>query len=292
MVPVLRFLSDGAVVHVRDIRDAIAQRDLTETQRELTLPSGAPQAYNRIGWAVSYLSRVEALVRVRRGEYTIGPVGHAMLAQYPDGITEAQLRTYARPDDKWWIPSVGARDTRPVDDTMSNSALDPTEQIEQGISRIDAEVAADLLSRLHGAHPTFFEHAVIDLLVAMGYGGADGQARVTSPGNDGGIDGIIDQDALGLSRVYVQAKRYAPTSSVQRPELQAFVGALSGKADGGVFITTGRFSSGAVAYTESIPARIILIDGGRLTDLMIKYGVGVQVRRTVHIVEVDEDFFD
>lgn len=127
----------------------------------------------------------------------------------------------------------------------------------------------------------------------MGYGGTEGRATRTQLVGDGGIDGVVDQDALGLSRIYVQAKRYALDSSVGRPEIQGFVGALHGNQAGqGVFITTGRFSTGARAYAESVPTRVVLIDGERLAALMIRYGVGVQVRRTVQIVEVDEDFFE
>lgn len=120
---------------------------------------------------------------------------------------------------------------------------------------------------------------------------ATGTGNVTQLSNDGGIDGVIDQDVLGLNRVYVQAKRYADGNTVGRPELQAFVGALSGKADNGVFITTSRFSDNAQQYVENVPTRIILIDGKRLTTLMIRYGVGVQTRDTYKVVEIDEDFF-
>jgi restriction system protein len=169
--------------------------------------------------------------------------------------------------------------------------MTPTEQVEGGIARIHEEVASELLSRLQGKEPAFFEAAVVNLLLAMGYGGETGSGTVTQLTNDGGIDGVIDQDVLGLRRVYVQAKRYAPDNVVQRPDVQGFVGALSGKADSGVFITTSRFSEGARAYAASVPTRIILIDGARLTSLMIRYGVGVQVRETYSIVEVDEDFF-
>src|SRR5690606_8784496 len=120
-----------------------------------------------------------------------------------------------------------------------------------------------------------------------------GTATRTQLSNDGGIDGIVDQDALGLSRIYVQAKRYDVNSTVGRPEIQGFVGALHGnQANQGVFLTTGRFSHSAVAYADSVPTRVVLIDGRRLAALMIKYGVGVQVRRTVQIVQIDEDFFD
>lgn len=154
-------------------------------------------------------------------------------------------------------------------------------------------MAGELLDRLHDNPPSFFETAVLDLLVAMGYGGAGGRAMRTPLTNDEGIDGIIDQDALGLSRIYVQAKRYALDSSVGRPEIQAFVGALQGaQADRGVFITTARFSQRATDYARGVSTRVVLIDGESLADLMIQYGVGVQVKQTAHIVEVDEDFFD
>ncbi|MDQ3158419.1 MAG: restriction endonuclease, partial [Actinomycetota bacterium] len=140
--------------------------------------------------------------------------------------------------------------------------------------------------------PAFFEQAVLNLLMAMGYGGVEGKATLTQLSNDGGIDGIIDQDALGLNRVYVQAKRYATNSSVSRPEIQGFVGALHGRqTDQGVFITTARFSRGAYEYAESVASRLILIDGDRLTSLMIRHGVGVQIKQTHHIVQIDEDFF-
>lgn len=133
---------------------------------------------------------------------------------------------------------------------------------------------------------------MVRLLVAMGYGGADGKATVTQTSHDGGIDGVIDRDALGLDRIYVQAKRYSGNNAVHAPAVQAFVGALSGKASSGVFITTGAFSKGALDYARTAHTRVILIDGQRLTDLMIRYGVGVQNQQTLHIVSVDEDFFE
>ncbi len=129
--------------------------------------------------------------------------------------------------------------------------------------------------------------------MAMGYGGSFGGATRTQLSRDGGIDGVIDQDALGLSRIYVQAKRYAPENKISRPDVQAFVGALHGaQASQGVFLTTSSFSSDAVGYAENVPTRVVLIDGPLLSQLMIRYGVGVQVRRTVQIVEIDEDYFE
>lgn len=179
-------------------------------------------------------------------------------------------------------------------DTISkteSSKLTPIEQVQDGVERIHDGVANELLQRLQDKDPAFFEEAVVKLLVAMGYGGANGRGSVTQLTNDGGIDGVIDQDILGLSRVYIQAKRYASGNSVGRPDVQGFVGALHGLADSGVFITTSHFAQGALNYVAASPTRIVLIDGKRLTDLMIQFGVGVQARETYTIVEIDEDFF-
>lgn len=295
LVYVLRYLSDGVIRRLTEIRQGVTDlAGLDEEQRRQLLPSGQPMAANRIGWALSYLRRVGAVERPTRARYRITPAGNALLARHPDGITERMLRAMARPDDKWWE---GKR-SKPVGTTTGsdgdgdNESLDPVEQIEQGLARIHTAVAADLLERLQHKEPSFFETAVVKLLVAMGYGGADGRATVTQQSNDGGIDGVIDQDALGLNRVYIQAKRYTNDRAVQKPEVQAFVGALSGKATTGVFLTTGRFSAGATEYARSAHTRIILIDGTRLAELMIRYGVGVQSKRTLHIVAVDEDFFE
>ncbi|MGC9222235.1 MAG: restriction endonuclease, partial [Solirubrobacteraceae bacterium] len=170
--------------------------------------------------------------------------------------------------------------------------LDPIEQVTVGIDRIHRQVADELLRRLHQQDPGFFERAVVQLLVKMGYGGADGNATVTAQTGDGGIDGIIDQDTLGLTRVYIQAKRYALDATIDRPVIQAFVGALDGRAGSGVFITTASFTKGARDYAEGRSTRVILIDGQRLAKLMIQYGVGIQTRETVQIVEIDEDFFE
>jgi restriction system protein len=295
MVPVLRVLADGGVRALREIRDATtAAVGLSDDQLAEESASGYSKATNRIGWAASYLSRVGALDRPARGRYVITDIGRRLLVTHSEGITEPALRALARDGDQWWVAKKSNTNPVPViDDVVTTSPLDPVEQIEEGIARINADVVADLLTRLHQRDPGFFEQAVLDLLMGMGYGGTEGRATRTQLSHDGGIDGIVDQDALGLSRIYVQAKRYALDATVGRPEVQAFVGALHGnQANQGVFITTGRFSSGARDYAGSVPTRVVLIDGQRLTALMIRYGVGVQVRQTVHIVEVDEDFFE
>jgi restriction system protein len=297
MAPVLRIQSDGGIRFLRDlILEVSAAVGLTSEQRLEVLSSGQRVVANRIGWATSYLTRVGALERPARGKYVITEFGRKFLGEHPSGITEADLRVVAKPDDEWWVSK-----SKPPkgDDSAVNlilpesSSLDPIEMISQGIELIQSDVKAGLIERLVALEPAFFEQAVVRLLVAMGYGGTGGQAAATRLVNDGGIDGVIDQDVLGLSKVYVQAKRYARENSVGRPEVQAFVGALSGKAEQGVLITTGRFSLGAREYAErDARVRIILIDGIRLVDLMVKYRVGVQIKQTVDIVEVDEDFFE
>lgn len=296
-IPVLRFLEDGATLTRRELLTGLADSmGLTEEQRAERLPSTEePRAESRIGWAVSYLSRIQALARPKRAHYAITEKGHQILRDYPNGLTEADFRALSVPGDEWWLKKAIAvpSATRGAAEGASESELlDPREQIEQGIARMHADVAAELLSRLQEQDPTFFENAVVKLLVAMGYGGAEGKATVTQASGDGGIDGIIDRDALGLDRIYIQAKRYGAENPVGRPDIQRFVGALSGKASTGVFITTGRFSSGASEYAEQAHTRIILVDGTRLADLMIRYGVGVQAKQTLAVVEVDEDFFE
>lgn len=295
MIPTLRVLSDGVLRHWREFQPLVAeQARLTDAQKEELLPSGNQLKYeNRIGWGVSFLTNVGALSRPKRGHYAITAAGQELLREFPEGVRERDVRALGEDLDspiRVYQKTDRAKTVELVAEVYAE-AMTPIEQVQSGIDRIHQEVAAELLERLQGREPGFFEQAVVQLLLAMGYGGTTGSGSVTQLSNDGGIDGVIDQDVLGLSRVYIQAKRYAQNNVVQRPDVQGFVGALSGKADSGVFITTSRFSDGARGYAESVPTRVILIDGKRLTSLMIRYGVGVQVRDTYRVVEIDEDFF-
>lgn len=296
MAPCLKVLLDGEIQRSRKIVEGAADLlALNDEQRQITIPSGQDQWVNRGNWALSYLTRVGAIERTSRAHYRITDVGRKLLAEHPEGITEKDLRRLSgdenAPHTFKAFPTTTA--TKTDEPEPAETQLDPQEQIEAGIARINDDVAAQLIARIHAQEPVFFEQAVLDLLMKMGYGGAEGTATRTQLANDGGIDGIIDQDALGLSRVYVQAKRYAPDNIVGRPAIQAFVGALAGnQANQGVFITTSQFSVGAQSYADSVPTRVVLIDGPRLARLMIRYGVGVQVKQTIQIVEIDEDFFE
>lgn len=296
MAPSLRILLGGQIERSRRIIEGAADLlGLSVEQRQVTIPSGQEQWVNRGGWALSYLTRVGAIERTSRAHYRITDVGRKLLADHPTGITEKHLRALSGDPNP---PHTGkAFPIKPTTVTEEPSevetTLDPLEQIEAGVARINSDVADQLLTRIHAQEPVFFEQAVLDLIIAMGYGGAEGTATRTQLAGDGGIDGIIDQDALGLSRIYLQAKRYAPDNIVGRPAIQAFVGALAGnQANQGVFLTTSRFSADARHYAETVPTRVVLIDGERLTRLMIRYGVGVQVKQTIKIVEIDEDFFE
>lgn len=296
MIPALHVLVDGQMRRTREIVDRAADLlQLSEIDRAVLIPSGQEQWKNRGNWALSYLARAGAVERPSRGRYVITEVGRGLLEAHPNGMTEKDLRSVPGYDSPRLAQKAAAdaAPATPAPAVEERTELDPDEQIENGIARIHADVANQLLTRIQAQDPEFFEKAVLDLLMAMGYGGAEGSATRTQLSRDGGIDGIIDQDALGLSRIYVQAKRYASDNTVGRPAIQEFVGALAGNAASqGVFLTTSRFSVDAQRYADQVQARIVLVDGAKLSRLMIRYGVGVQVRRTVQIVDVDEDFFE
>lgn len=295
LVFVLRALEDGQTLAVRDVYERVADIvGLTPEQRLETIGSGQERYKNRIGWAISSLARADAVARPKRATYTITDIGRDLLKQYPEGFGEWGLRRI--PAYQNYVPTKAVSAVQsPTSQAAqpAESGLDPVEQISSGVARIHQDVAAQLLARLQGADPEFLEQTVLDLLVAMGYGGVDQRARRIGGSGDGGVDGVIDQDALGLARIYVQAKRYKSDNVIGRPQIQGFVGALHGQqADQGVFITTSSFTKEASDYARQVNASVVLIDGARLSTLMIQYGVGVQVENTYTVVKLDEDFFE
>jgi restriction system protein len=291
LTPVLRALGDGSTLAARALQDRVADAvGLSDAEREEQIDSGQPRFRNRIGWAASSLARAEAVVRPRRGTYVITSLGHELLERHPGGMTEADLLVV--PAYRDYVPATKTS-TQPTVVEGAPDDLDPMEQVAAGVTRLHDDVAAQLLTRLRAASPDFLEQSVLKVLVAMGYGGVEQSARRIGGSGDGGIDGVIDQDALGLARIYVQAKRYSADNVVGRPQIQGFVGALHGQqAHQGVFITTSSFSREAGEYARSVSASVILIDGERLAELMIKYSVGVQPIRTYTLVKLDEDFFE
>ncbi|MCS6589533.1 restriction endonuclease [Curtobacterium flaccumfaciens] len=295
VIPVLQVLEDGRTLHRKDVISAAAGiAELTTEARAETLRSGSSRYEQRVGWALSHLTKASWIDRPNRAHYAINERGRRAIVQYPDGFDYALAREIF--SGFWPNKSRTSADPEALQAAIlpaDGVIVDPIEQIEDGISRIEAEVGEELLYRLRESHPDFFEQAVVDLLLAMGYGGAEERGKRIGGTGDEGIDGVIDQDALGLDRVYIQAKRYKAGNNIGRETIQAFVGALHGfGASRGVFLTTSAFTPAAISYTTNVQSRVILIDGERLISLMIKYRVGVQIRNTYTAVEVDADFFD
>lgn len=292
IVPVLRVLDRGETLHRKDLFDRAAdEAQLSLAARAETLSSGRLRYEHRMGWVLSNASKAGWVNRPSRGHYAINEKGRAWLRANPEGLDYSQAHEVFAPF--WPHPSAKAVDQIEDPETQVSDVFDPVEQIEDGVKRIQAEVAEELLQRLRESHPDFFEQAVVDLLLKMGYGGAEQRGRRIGGTSDGGIDGIIDQDALGLDRIYLQAKRYKEGNNVGRETIQAFVGALHGfGASRGIFITTSGFTDAAVKYAANVPSSIILVDSKRLVTLMIKYGVGVQIKQTYTVIDIDTDFFD
>lgn len=299
MLPVLRLAAEGET-RVPDAAEKLAdQQGLTAEEREEMLPSGRQRIlHNRIHWAKFYMTKAGLIDSPARGRFVASDLGRKLLATGPESINVDTLKTfpafvefYSSSNSGPGSPGAAATGAgEPIDAT---TAATPEEQIDAAQRVLHRALKADLLQRVLAQSPTFFERAIVDLLVGMGYGGShESAARRLGKTGDGGIDGVIDEDRLGLDRIYVQAKRYAPHVSVGRPEVQGFLGSLVGVgATKGVFVTTSSFSAPAIDFVRHLPQRIVLIDGDRLADLMIEHGVGVRIARTVEVKRLDEDFF-
>ncbi|MDQ3325047.1 MAG: restriction endonuclease [Actinomycetota bacterium] len=294
-VPALQVLETADSMRSRDIVAAVANRlGLTAEQRKQAIPSGQRRLDNRVAWALSDLFHAEAVRKPSRGVFQITDRGRALVRAHPDGFGVDHLRQF---DEfrAFQTRSKGAAASDATNASGSAEASDqtPLEQISVAVQQLDADVAAELVQQLHAAPPEFLETAVLRLLVAMGYGGSDESAVHLGGPGDGGFDGVINQDPLGIGRIYVQAKRYKADSSIGRPDVQGFLGALHhAGAAGGVFITTSQFTPDAISFARFITPRVILIDGPRLGRLMVTHGIGVQEREMFRVVEIDDDFFD
>ena len=288
----LEAMSDGETWHRKELlRKAVELAPLSEVQRSLKFPDGVVVAEHRAGWAMSALNRAGAVEKPSRGYYRVTDVGTTLLNTHPGNISKKILMDLPAWDEYQPTTQNKVESTDETDADVFEG--DPIELIGAAVDSIEQSVAAELLSKLRLGSPEFFEKAVLELLGAMGYGGVENNITHTGRSGDGGIDGVLDQDALGLSRVHVQAKRYADGNTIGRPDIQQFVGALGDKnATQGVFVTSSRFSQEALGTAERASEKIALIDGNKLVELMIKYKVGVQVRKVYEVVEIDEDFFE
>ena len=288
MMPLLRFTADGHDHSNQDSLDALAAAfGLTDNDRKQLLPSGQQRVFdNRVAWARAHMKMALLLENPRRGIFRITERGKSVLEQAPPAIDLKFLRQFPE--------YIDARDKpkAEVSSELEQETQTPEEQIGHAYEALQASLASELLSQLKAASPSFFEKVVVDVLVRMGYGGSlkdAGQAIGRS--GDEGIDGVINEDRLGLDSIYIQAKKWE--GSVSRPEIQKFAGALQGKrATKGVFITTSTFTDGAKDFTSNISSKIILLDGAQLARLMIEYGVGVSTEATYELKKLDSDFFN
>lgn len=292
LLPVLEIASKGETTVPLAEAEIAVKFGLSDQEREQMLPSGKQRVlHNRIHWAKFYLMKAGLLESPKRGRFVITTAGQAVLASPPAKLDTQYLLTIPAFQEFYRADEDDAS-VSPATEVKPSTAT-PEEVVEAAYNAVRAALRADLMDRILQNSPSFFERVIVDLLVAMGYGGSHRNAsEQLGKSGDGGVDGVINEDVLGLDRVYIQAKRYAPGSSVGRPEIQAFTGSLVGLgASKGVFVTTSTFSSQAVEFASRIPQRVILIDGKRLTELMIEHGVGVRSSRVLEFKRLDEDFF-
>jgi len=292
MLPFLRYLSDGAEHTLRDAEENLGEHfKLTPAERAELLPSGQQGIFkNRIGWARTYLKKAGLLESPKRGVFKITQRGLKTLASNPARIDVKYLEQFPEFIEfrKISKPENGAT----ASTELPPSRTTPEEAIELAHQGLREQLAAELLIRVLGCSPTFFEQLVVELLVKMGYGGSrrDAGERIGQTG-DGGIDGIIKEDRLGLDTIFIQAKRWQ--GSVGRPEIQKFVGALQGqRAKKGVFITTSSYTADATEYATRIDTKVVLIDGKQLAGLMIDFEVGVAPAATYVVKRIDSDYFE
>ena len=290
-IPVLRQTTDGDAHSTAELRGRIAA-DLNLTPEDISqkLPSGVQTVFaNRLAWATVYLTKAGALERIRRGVFRITGRGRELLALNLPKLTIRNLSKYP----EFVAFHKGSQNGGDDDQaTIPEKTQTPEEQLANSYKVIRDSLANDVLDAVKRASPTFFEGLVIDLLVAMGYGGSvEDAGKAVGRSGDGGIDGTIKEDKLGLDVVYVQAKRW--TSCVGRPVVQAFAGSLEGvRARKGVLITTSYFSQDALDYVQKIEKRIVLIAGAQLADLMIDHDIGVNVFQTYKVKRLDSDYFE
>lgn len=294
MLPVLR-ASEAGEVKISDVVKQLAdQFQLTPEERSALLPSGTQTTFaNRVHWAKSHLGKAGLVELTKRAHFCITDRGREILSNPPERIDIHFLNQY--PEFRAFRAINRAGEESPVaGEAIQSVDMTPDELIRNAHGQLEEELGLELLARVTGAPPDFFERLVVQLLIAMGYGGSTAEAgKALGRSGDGGVDGVIDQDALGLDRIYVQAKRYADGNNVGPSAIRDFFGSLDRfKASKGLFVTTSSFSSSARDTAEMLSKRIVLIDGRQLARLMIRYSVGCRVEETIQLKKIDEEFFE
>ncbi|WP_096697089.1 restriction endonuclease [Polaromonas sp. AER18D-145] len=296
MLPFLRFLGDSEEHSLRDAEESLGEYfQLSATERAELLASGQQRVFkNRIGWARTYLKKACLIEAPKRGVFKITDRGLKVLSTNPVRIDGKFLEQFPEFVEFREISKKTNENTTASEPTALNASptVTPEEEIERAYQGLREQLAQELLAVILSCSPVFFEQLVVDVLVKMGYGGSrrDAGERIGQTG-DGGIDGIIKEDRLGLDTIFIQAKRWQ--GSVGRPEIQKFVGALQGqRARKGVFITTSTFTADAIDYASRIDTKVVLIDGKALSALMIDFDVGVSASASYVVKRVDSDYFE
>jgi len=286
--PLLTEIRDGKIHLIKDLVDALAQQfHITDEERWELLPSGKePIFHNRVRWAIFYLRKAQLAESAGRGKVVITNIGKQE-AESGTPVSSKYLAAKYKSFAEW----MGGKTAEPLAQKQEVALNTPEENMEAAQEELTKNLVDELLEQMKQCNPRFFEQLVIDLLTAMGYGGSRKDAgKAIGKSGDGGIDGIINEDRLGMDVIYIQAKRWEGT--VGRPEIQKFMGALAGnRARKGVFITTSSFSNDARTYAQSIDAKIVLIDGKQLAELMIEHDVGVSGQSTYTMKKMDADYF-
>ena len=292
MLPVLRASAAGEVKISEVVVSLGTELGLTEEELSELLPSGKQTTFaNRVNWAKSYLGKAGLITLTRRGCFMASERGKQVLLAPPKRISIKFLESF--PEFIAFRAASSEATTVPQPEQSSLKDLTPDEVIRAAHADLVESLGAELLSKILAAPAEFFERLVVQLLVAMGYGGSAIEAgKAIGKSGDGGVDGVIDQDALGLDRIYVQAKRYTD-SKVSSGEIRDFFGSLDRfKATKGLFVTTSSFSAAAKETADLLSKRIVLVDGPILTRLMIRFDIGCRVEETIQIKKLDEEFFD
>ena len=294
MLPLLRFASDRKVHKISEAVEYISnQLKLSDEERNQMLPSGLQAVIvNRIGWAKTYMKKALLLEDPKRATFQITQRGLDLLSENPNEINTKYLERY----DEFvaFRKRKNKHDTNEDNNSIieSESSITPEESIEFGYSKLNESISEEIIDKIKECSPAFFEKLVVELLVKMGYGGTLQEAgKVVGKSGDGGIDGIIKEDKLGLDVIYIQAKRWE--NVVGRPEIQKFAGALLGqKAKKGIFITTSWYTTDALDFVKNLDSKIVLIDGEMLTQLMLEYNLGVTTYKSYELKRIDSDFFE
>jgi restriction system protein len=296
MLPVLRIAAEGEIRISDAVQRLSDQFSLSAEERSHLLPSGRQTTFaNRVHWAKSYLGKAGLVELTKRAHFCITQDGSKVLASPPERIDIKYLNKFPSFQKFRDVENQDEKDEPellPVSGSGIN--LTPDEMMRVAHRKIEGALAQELLDRIQGSPPDFFERLIVNLLLKMGFGGSVSDAgRALGGSGDGGVDGVIDQDALGLDRIYIQAKRYATGNNIGPGAIRDFFGSLDRhKASKGLFVTTSAFSSSAAETAQLLSKRIVLIDGEQLAKLMIRHDVGCSVEDTLHIKRIDEDFFE